>query len=129
MDSNMQAMQSQNVSQNQAASGESSTSAAPTMDQLMARSPLLAPLGNWLKCLRKPALSLEYSFQKRHVPDLDTDTGKQEDSSSKPGHNSDVMGLNGGFTIRYFDFAMGILGLTILSCVTRGGTCIRRWMR
>lgn len=129
MDSNMQAMQSQNVSQNQAASVESSTSAAPTMDQLMARSPLLAPLGNWLKCLRKPALSLEYSFQKRHVPDLDTDTGKQEDSSSKLGHNSDVMGLNGGFTIRYFDFAMGILGLTILSCVTRGCTCIRRWMR
>ena len=47
------------------------TGEGASWDQLMAQSPALAPVGRWLKCLRKPAISLQYSFQKRHIPDLD----------------------------------------------------------
>jgi len=125
--------------------------AAQNFDQLMAASPVLSPLAGWLKCLRKPAISVEYSFKKRHVPDLDRDCPKSGQSGSPNaavggqsipdgqgvqggqgspsgacGQNSDVMGAGGSFTIRYFDFALGILGLAIVRCMTRGCRCLAR---
>ena len=104
--------------------------------QLLAASPTLSPLAGWLKCLRKPAISVEYSLRKRHVPDLDEDDPKSEENGSNPtnsrdktcGRNSDVMGVQGSFTIRYFDFALGILGLAIVSCMTKGCQRLKRKM-
>ena len=112
-----------------------------TFDQLMSASPTLSPLASWLKCLRKPAISVEYSFQKRHVPDLDREnkkgghtasgaknTASGSTESAKSGKNSDVMDVTGSFTIRYFDFALGILGMAIASCMAKGCGCLKRKM-
>ena len=77
-----------NTNANQSPSADSSDDGkSPTMEQLMQGSPALSPLCGWLKCLRKPALSMQYSIQKRHIPDLDTEdsgqkaTTKQEQSA------------------------------------------------
>jgi hypothetical protein len=112
-----------------------------SFDQLMQGSSMLSPLAGWLKCLRKPALSVEYSLQKRHVPDLDREGGQNKksggntsagtassDSPAPRGKNSDVMGVNGSFTIRYFDFALGIMGLAIAGFLTKGCCCLKRKM-
>ena len=112
-----------------------------SLESLMAQSPKLCPLSGWLTCLRRPALSMQYSLQKRHVPDLDADTGSRNPTASapgkgsgsspspaagKPGQNSDTMDVTGGFTIRYFDFAMGVLGLSLLACILKGCSCLKR---
>ena len=119
---------------------DTSAAGQANFDQLMESSPTLSPFAGWLKCLRKPAISVEYNLKKRHVPDLDQDggQGKQsgqgnqcgsgKDSQGACGKNSDVMGVSGSFTIRYFDFALGILGLAIVKCVTKGCHCLGRWM-
>ncbi len=118
-----------------------------SFDQLMAQSPTLSPFCGWLKCIRKPALSMQYSIQKRHVPDLDAEVccqGKsgnaqngtnaqnkpsgQGSPSAHKGQNSDTMGLTGGFTIRYFDLALGALGLMVLGCVMKGCCCLKKRM-
>ena len=121
---------------------------SPTMEQLMQGSPTLSPLCGWLKCLRKPALSMQYSIQKRHIPDLDTDTGGQSSGNNSPsaqnppsaqggqspspsakkGQNSDTMSLSGGFTIRYFDFALGVLGLMVAGCLWKGCCFLKKKM-
>ena len=137
---NLMEQEHQTIDQNPAeenptatAGAASSTGAAtsgrePNFQQLMAASPTRSPLAGWLKCLRKPAISVEYSFQKRHVPDLDTDRGAASSGggTATPGKNADTMGVGGSFTIRYFDFALGILGLAIVGCMTRGCRCLGR---
>ncbi len=124
-----------NTSTNMNADTSTDTSAAstpsPTMEQLMQKSPTLSPLCGWLKCLRKPALSMQYSIRKRHVPDLDTDTGGQGQSpspSAQQGKNSDTMDVTGGFTIRYFDFALGVLGLMAAGILVKGGCFLKKKM-
>ena len=137
-----------NPSMNTETSGKD---AAPSFDQLMAQSSTLSPMSGWIKCLRKPALSMQYSLQKRHVPDLDADTEGQSQGASgtpqsaqggqstqsgqsaspsstptKAGQNSDTMGLTGGFTIRYFDLAMGAFGLMMLGCLLKGCCFLKR---
>lgn len=119
--------------------------------RLMAASPTLSPLAGWLKCLRKPAISVEYNLTKRHIPDLDVDggagsmmrgsnggtaeggasegeasEGEASEGAAAAGKNSDTMGLGGSFTIRYFDFALGILGLAIVGCLGKGCRCLGR---
>ncbi len=122
-----------NTNANQDAGADSSNSEqSPTMEQLMQKSPTLSPLCGWLKCLRAPALSMQYSIQKRHVPDLDNETGEQGQSpspSAQKGKNSDTMDVTGGFTIRYFDFALGVLGLMVAGCLFKGCLCLKRHMR
>ena len=117
----------------QAASGANTEN--QSFDQLMEQSPMLSPLAGWLKCLRKPAISMEYSIQKRHVPDLDTDSGQSAKNGQKPsastqpkGTNSDTMGVSGSFTIRYFDFALGVVGLAIAGCIMKGCRCVKKMM-
>ena len=116
------------------------TSAGDSFDELMQQSPRLCPLSGWLKCLRKPALSLQYSLQKRHIPDLDAEAGRGAasgqkspsgggDSASAKGQNSDTMDVTGGFTIRYLDLALGVMGLTLLWCVWKGHCCLKRLMK
>ena len=126
-----------NTNANQSPSADGSDGGkSPTMEQLMQGSPTLSPLCGWLKCLRKPALSMQYSIQKRHIPDLDTrdtrDSGqkattKQEQSApAAKGQTSDVMDVTGGFTIRYFDFALGILGLMVAGILVKGGCRLKK---
>lgn len=101
----------------------------PTMDQLMAQSPKLSPFCGWIKCLRGPALSMQYSIQKRHVPDLNAETSQQTSgTTSAAGQNSDTMDVTGGFTIRYFDFALGVLGLMVAGCLLKGCCFLKKKM-
>ena len=128
---NEQNTTTQNFASQTAATADTSTDGGDqTFERLMAESPTLSPFCGWLKCLRKPALSMEYSIQKRHVPDLDTDSGTSGQSAPKAqkGQNSDTMGLSGSFTIRYFDFALGVLGLAIAGCFMKGCGCLKRKM-
>ena len=120
----------QNTNTQSSAAQSAETDGEQTFDRLMAESPTLSPFCGWLKCLRKPALSMEYSIQKRHVPDLDTDSSMSGQSApkAKKGQNSDTMGLSGSFTIRYFDFALGVLGLAIAGCLVKGCGCLKRKM-
>lgn len=120
----------QNTNTQSSAAQSAATDDEQTFDRLMAESPTLSPFCGWLKCLRKPALSMEYSIQKRHVPDLDTDSGMSGQSApkAKKGQNSDTMGLSGSFTIRYFDFALGVLGIAIAGCLVKGCGCLKRKM-
>lgn len=117
------------TNQNTAAGGQTDT-AAPTngaddMLKLMEQNPKTCGLGQWMKCLRKPALSLQYTIDKKHIPDMDDDpAGKTEIKGS----NSDTMSVKGGFTIRYFDFAAGVLTLMIAGCILKGCCCIKKMM-
>jgi hypothetical protein len=125
----------------------------PSFEQLMEVSPMLSPLAGWVKCLRRSGISVEYSFRKRHVPDMEQeggagssgtpdvtgaagtslsqgkgDTAKPASSPSSKGKNSDEMGVNGHFTIRYFDFALGVLGLAIAGCMAKSCCALKRYM-
>lgn len=105
---------------------------SPTFDQLMQKSPTLSPFCGWLKCLRAPALSMQYSIRKRHIPDLDNDTGEQGQATSpsvQKGKNSDIMDVTGDFTIRYFDLMAGAVGLLLLGCIWKGCCRLKRVMK
>ena len=110
-----------------------STAGNTSLHSLMAQSPMLAPVSGWLKCLRKPAISLQYSFRKRHIPDLDTASEDQQGGGmagqAGVGQNSDTMDVTGGFTIRYFDLAAGAMGLMLLGCLWKGCCCLKRVMK
>ena len=164
-------MEQQNQNHNETArkssAAEDRTAAEPTAtapaagtgegaswDRLMAQSPMLAPLGQWLKCLRKPAISLQYSFQKRHIPDLDAaqraaqsaaqsaaqgaaqsaaqgaaQGAAQSAETAGKGQNSDVMDVTGGATLRYFDLAAGVVGIMLLGCLWKGCCALKRVMK
>jgi hypothetical protein len=140
--------------------------AATPSDLNLIRS-LPRALKDWLICVRKPALSLRYRMEKRHVPDLDaepavrgdsaatsagqadtttsadtpaisrnapSDAPEAADSPSAPkapvkGKNSDLMTVTGGFTIRYFDLAAGMLGMLLAGCLFRGCCWMKRQMK
>jgi hypothetical protein len=105
--------------------GAAPATGADDMLKLMEKNPRVCGLGGWMKCLRKPALSLQYTVDKRHVPDMDSDpTGQAE----VPGANSDTMTVKGGFTIRYFDLAAGMLLLMVAGCFIKGCCCLKRMM-
>ena len=92
---------------------------------LMEQNEKTCGLGQWMKCLRKPALSMQYTVEKRHVPDMDDDpTGQTE----VKGSNSDTMSVKGGFTIRYFDFAAGVFTLLVAGCVVKALCCVKKMM-
>ena len=104
---------------------ETSTNGAEDMLALMGRDQRSCTLGQWMKCLRKPALSLQYTLDKRHIPNMDGDpTGK----TPVKGANEDVMSVAGGFTIRYFDLAAGVVTLILAGCVLKALCRVRRWM-
>jgi hypothetical protein len=139
----------------------------PTAESCAEQLPLPRALKDWLICVRKPALSLRYRMEKRHVPDLDaepavrgdsaatsagqadtttpvdtsavsrnapSDAPEAADSPSAPkapvkGKNSDLMTVTGGFTIRYFDLAVGMLGMLLAGCLFRGCCWMKRQMK
>ena len=150
----------------------------PTMQTVMEQLPLPRALKDWLVCVRKPAISLQYRIDKRHVPDLDAEpkTASDSETAGKTGHtsfpaaaeptsspsdtaaeprgstaessadggtsakaapasaakggqNTDLMTLSGGFTIRYFDLAVGMLGILMATCLFRGCCWIKRQLK
>ena len=122
----------QNTSHNDKATSSAapSTPAAPTngaddMLCLMEQSEKTCVLGQWMKCLRKPALSMQYTLEKRHIPDMDNDPTGQ---TAGKGSNSDTMSVTGGFTIRYFDLAAGAMTLLLAGCMIKALCCMRKMM-
>ncbi|MBO5510928.1 MAG: hypothetical protein J6B24_04255 [Clostridia bacterium] len=101
------------------------TNGADDMLCLMEQNEKTCGLGQWMKCLRKPALSMQYTVEKRHVPDMDDDPTGQ---TQIKGSNSDTMSVKGGFTIRYFDFAAGVFTLLVAGCVVKALCCVKRLM-
>lgn len=101
------------------------TNGADDMLKLMEGNAKTRGLGQWMKCLRKPALSMQYTVEKRHIPDMDDDPTGQ---TPVKGSNSDTMSVRGGFTIRYFDFAAGAFTLLIAGCVMRALCCVKKMM-
>ena len=138
----------QNNSQNGQASGGNSTgsgNAAPDMMTLLGQTSLPASTCGWLSCLRKSGMSFSYSIDKQHVPDVDqmqssqneAQNGNQSSGQSNAqsgkqtnarGGASDTMTCSGSCTIRYFDFALGIMGLAIAGFLTKGCCCLKRKM-
>ena len=122
-----------NTNQNGTADANSSTDTAaqtPTngaddMLKLMGENQKTCGLGQWMKCLRKPALSMQYTVEKRHIPDMDDDPTGQ---TRVKGSNSDTVSVKGGFTIRYFDFAAGAFTLLVAGCMMKALCCVKRLM-
>ena len=105
-------------------------SAAPSngaddMLKLMGENQKTCVLGQWMKCLRKPALSMQYTLEKRHIPDMDNDPTGQ---TAGKGSNSDTMSVTGGFTIRYFDLAAGAMTLLLAGCMIKALCCVKKMM-
>ena len=101
------------------------TNGADDMLALMEQSEKTCGLGQWMKCLRKPALSMQYTVEKRHIPDMDDDPTGQ---TQVKGSNSDTVSVKGGFTIRYFDFAAGAFTLLVAGCVLKALCCVKKMM-
>lgn len=116
-------------------SGCGQPSCKPDAMTVLKQTPVPPVLCDWLVCIRKPAISMQYSIQKRHIPDLDTD-GAQTPAASgnasgdsapqEKGVNSDTMGVQGDFTIRYFDLAVGALAMVAVGCLIKTCCCLKR---
>ena len=107
------------------AAAQEPTNGADDMLKLMGENQKTCGLGQWMKCLRKPALSMQYTVEKRHIPDMDDDPTGQ---TQVKGSNSDTMSVKGGFTIRYFDFAAGAFTLLLAGCVMKALCCVKKIM-
>ena len=57
---------------------------APTMQSVVAQLPLPKFFKDWMVCIRKPAISLQYSINKRHIPDLDAEPQAGASASENP---------------------------------------------
>jgi len=101
------------------------TNGADDMLCLMEQNDKTCCLGQWMKCLRKPAISMQYTLEKRHIPDMDDDPTGQ---TQVKGSNSDTMSVTGGFTIRYFDLAAGAMTLLLAGCMIKALCCVRKLM-
>ena len=107
------------------AGSAASSNGADDMLKLMGENQKTCGLGQWMKCLRKPALSMQYTLEKRHIPDMDNDPTGQ---TAGKGSNSDTMSVTGGFTIRYFDLAAGAMTLLLAGCMIKALCQVRRMM-
>ena len=107
------------------AAAQEPTNGADDMLKLMGENQKTCVLGQWMKCLRKPALSMQYTVEKRHIPDMDDDPTGQ---TQVKGSNSDTMSVKGGFTIRYFDFAAGAFTLLVAGCMMKALCCVKKMM-
>ena len=110
--------------------GTATASAAPTngaddMLCLMGQNQRTCLLGQWMKCMRKPALSMQYTLTKKHIPDMDDDPTGQ---TPVKGANADTVSVTGGFTIRYFDLAAGAMLMLAAGCAIKAMCCVRKMM-
>jgi hypothetical protein len=108
-----------------ATENQTPTNGADDMLRLMEGNQKTCCLGQWMKCLRKPALSMQYTLEKRHIPDMDDDPTGQ---TQVKGSNSDTMSVTGGFTIRYFDLAAGAMTLLLAGCMIKALCCVKKMM-
>ena len=108
-----------------ATENQTPTNGADDMLCLMGQSDRTCCLGQWMKCLRKPAISMRYTLEKRHIPDMDDDPTGQ---TQVKGSNSDTMSVTGGFTIRYFDLAAGAFTLLLAGCMIKALCCVKKMM-
>ena len=134
-------------------SDQAGQDATPDMMTLLGQTSLPANVCGWLSCLRKSGMSLTYSMQKRHIPDMDQpqsaqggqnggqtggQTGGQSDgqaqnASSDKGNQqstgtSDTMTCSGSCSIRYFDLAVGAMLVLTVCGILKGCRCMRRWL-
>lgn len=119
------ATDTQSAANQTATAAQTPTNGADDMLTLMEQSEKTCGLGQWMKCLRKPALSMQYTVEKRHIPDMDDDPTGQ---TRVKGSNSDTVSVKGGFTIRYFDFAAGAFTLLLAGCMIKALCCVKRLM-
>ncbi len=108
-----------------ATANKAPTNGADDMLCLMEQNHKTCCLGQWMKCLRKPAISMQYTLEKRHIPDMDDDPTGQ---TQVKGSNSDTVSVTGGFTIRYFDLAAGAMTLMLAGCMIKALCCVRKLM-
>jgi hypothetical protein len=108
-----------------ATENQTPTNGADDMLCLMEGNQKTCCLGQWMKCLRKPALSMQYTLEKRHIPDMDDDPTGQ---TQVKGSNSDTVSVTGGFTIRYFDLAAGAMTLLLAGCMIKALCCVKKMM-
>jgi hypothetical protein len=119
------ATDTQSAADQTATAAQTPTNGADDMLKLMGENQKTCGLGQWMKCLRKPALSMQYTVDKRHIPDMDDDPTGQ---TQVKGSNSDTVSVKGGFTIRYFDFAAGAFTLLVAGCVMKALCCVKKMM-
>ncbi len=62
--------------------------ATPDMHSVVEQLPMPRALKDWLVCLRKPAISLQYRISKRHIPDLDSEPQAGVAASATPALSS-----------------------------------------
>lgn len=63
--------------------------ATPDMHSVVEQLPMPRALKDWLVCLRKPAISLQYRISKRHIPDLDSEPQAGAAASATPAPSSE----------------------------------------
>ena len=61
-----------------------SAAATPDMQSVVEQLPMPRAFKDWMVCIRKPAISLQYSINKRHIPDLDTEPQAGATASENP---------------------------------------------
>lgn len=137
----------QNAGNNSATDNNSAASAAPDMMTLLGQTSLPASARGWLSCLRKSGMSLTYSLQKRHIPDMDQPQSAQSggqnsgqsqgnsqgnNTSSAQGNQqttgaSDTMTCSGSCSVRYFDLAVGAILVMTVCGILKGCRCMKKW--
>ena len=137
-------------------SGQAGQDATPDVMTLLGQTSLPANVCGWLSCLRKSGMSLTYSMQKRHIPDMDqpqsaqggqnggqnggqtggqTDgqsDGQAQNASSGQGNQqsagtSDTVTCSGSCSVRYFDLAVGAMLVLTVCGMLKGLRCMKRW--
>lgn len=104
------------------------------VNSLIRDSNMPTPLCNWLRCLRTPGISMTYTLQKKHIPDMeiadtaaDTAASSSGDSTSTVPANStdttDIMNVSGTLRARYFDLAVGALAIVAGCMLIKGCLC------
>ena len=66
------------------AESPASAAATPDMQSVVEQLPMPRAFKDWLVCLRKPAISLQYSINKRHIPDLDNEPTRGASVAADP---------------------------------------------
>lgn len=141
----------QNAGNNSATDNNSAAGAAPDMMTLLGQTSLPASARGWLSCLRKSGMSLTYSLQKQHIPNMDQaqsaqsggQTGGQnggqsqgnsqgKNASSAQGNQqttgaSDTMTCSGSCSMRYFDLAVGAILVMTVCGILKGCRCMKKW--
>lgn len=130
-------------------SGQAGQDATPDVMTLLGQTSLPANVCGWLSCLRKSGMSLTYSMQKRHIPDMDQaqsaqsggqtggqsggqSDGQAQNTSSGQGNQqsagtSDTVTCSGSCSVRYFDLAVGAMLVLTVCGMLKGLRCMKRW--